>query len=148
MGFVYALSTITGRNNLCCDFCDKYGKENKVYKKKCPFDYCQAYAICKDCRIKYKDWKALHIKNKCDTYSKEYDLREIKKKELLDNGKFLLISCIGLNEMKVKAIFTNKDNKEKTLIIDSNLYNSVKRYPYIPIIEDYENLIKPIKPIN
>lgn len=35
---------------LCCDFCDRYGPGREVRRMKCPYDWCQPWATCADCR--------------------------------------------------------------------------------------------------
>ena len=45
MGFSYSCF------GLCCDFCDHDKSTRKnIYKLKCPFGYCQDWAICDKCR--------------------------------------------------------------------------------------------------
>ena len=51
MGWSYAISPTTGKEVLCCDFCDNfkgYGAE-WVRKINCPAGYCQAWATCDNC---------------------------------------------------------------------------------------------------
>lgn len=99
MGFCYAINW-KGNEVLSCDFCGGFKEDSKgtlsVRKIRCPFEYCQAYATCNNCRSKNN--KELHIKNKCDIYAKEYELREMQKGNLLNNGLFVRTSAIARNE--------------------------------------------------
>jgi hypothetical protein len=46
MGFTYNVNRYTGRETLACDFCGN----SPARKIKCPYNYCQAWATCPDCR--------------------------------------------------------------------------------------------------
>lgn len=138
MGFTTTINPYTNREVLCCDFCGGYVGDNKtkfVRKKKCPFEYCQAYATCDNCWNKNN--KELHLKNHCDVYAKEYEEREANKQKILNEGNFIVISALR-HDFGIKVIFRNKDDQELAFWIDEDKY-PLKNYSEITTLKEYEN---------
>lgn len=84
MGFSYT------HFGLCCDFCGHSEPEFNVKKIKCPYDFCQAWACCKNC---YK--KKLHLKASCTNRGlthKEYCKHAVIKYN--NEAKFLIKDMI------------------------------------------------------
>ena len=142
MGFVTKINPYTNREVLCCDFCGKstgdYGI-TFVRKKRCPFGYCQAYATCNLCWEKNN--KEMHLKSKCDVYSREYEERASKKLEILNQGNFIVVSALSHDNFGVKVIFRNKDNQEKAFWIDEGKY-PLKNHSETTTLKEYEDKYK------
>ena len=143
MGFVYSMDGL-----LCCDFCGNSKPEYNVKKIPCPYEFCQAWACCKNCKK-----KKLHLMASCTKENKshkdickprieEYEKFQKEKIELLNKGFWIRIyaeSIDGSNMVKVG--FRSKDMEEKIMIMENKTYNS------IPItknatIQDYEKFGK------
>lgn len=138
MGFCTKINPYTNREVLCCDFCGKSVGDlgiKFVRKKRCPFEYCQAYATCNECWSENN--KELHLKSKCDVYAREYEERERNKQRILDEGNFIVVSALS-HDNGVKVIFRNKDNQEKAFWIDEDKY-PLKNHSETTTLKEYEN---------
>ncbi len=78
MGFSYSAF------GLCCDFCD-HDKSDRSYvrKIKCPFNWCQAWAICDQCKALKK-----HLLSSCSNEQKTH--KEICKQLSIKNSSEVL----------------------------------------------------------
>lgn len=125
MGYSYTLDW-----KLYCDICGK----PHARKHKCPYGWCQPYAICSDC------WKKPEVKQRMtkDAHSKckeisEYDMERYRiQDELLNEGKYVRCSAITVGyeiaPYNVKVTFRNKEGKTKEFLMSKDTYGS---YPLL-----------------
>lgn len=121
---------------LCCDVCSRSGG---VRKYRCPFGYCQATALCPDCKERHPEYlsKELHRKNGCEKNSQEFDQQEKEKADLLAQGKYVRCSALWHPPAdKVKVIFHGQTG-------DKAYFMTQATYRAIPLgvnatIEDYQ----------
>ena len=139
MGFTTTTNE-KGKQVFCCDKCD----EHPARVHKCPHNYCQRYYFCSKCwnEIKGVKWGEIHAK--CEKSSNEYEARKIQEKELLDSGKFIRCSAIGLDSGgdingDVQVWFRNKEGMEISFIMTTTAYRSI---PLITpaTVEDYQRI--------
>jgi len=134
MGFVYTINPITNRRVLCCDKCDNY----PAVKHKCPFNYCQDYALCSKCWNEVKiNWKETHLKAGCKEGHEDFIRRKNKEKELLEKGLFIRKWALGEKENMVRVGFKNKEGIEKVFLMNEETYHQFKTLE-ITTIEDYQ----------
>lgn len=77
---------------LCCDICGFAGAR----KMRCPFGYCQATAVCANCRkAKKHPNKAWHVSFGCQKNHEAFVATETKRKQLLNDGEALLMAAFG-----------------------------------------------------
>ena len=135
MGYCYEAKT----GALCCDVCDHAGG---VRKFPCPFNYCQAIALCPACHTAHPEYtsKAHHRERGCERYSREFHQLEAKRQELIRQGHFVRCSALIHPEMTVaeniKVIFQGKD-------VEQAYFMSESTYHAIPLlvpatVEDYQ----------
>lgn len=86
MGFCTTINPRTGREVLVCDFCGDY----PARKKRCPYGYCQAYAMCQGCRTAGKNPKSAH--KDCEPMHREFEKR---RQEREDNPKTVTVAAWG-----------------------------------------------------
>lgn len=62
MGFCYGYNPLTGRQVLACDICGHTGGCRKL---RCPYGYCQAWAVCRkpQCRAKARGTSSVGVVN-------------------------------------------------------------------------------------
>ena len=127
------------KGKLCCDICGK----PKARKHKCPYGWCQPYAICPDC------WKKPEIKKGmtkeahpvCKSNSEWSAEKDRKEKELHDNGSYVRCSAITMKDIttdyNIKVTFRNKDGLTKEFLMSKDTYDSFDLLtPTTP--DDYE----------
>jgi len=109
-------------NRLCCDFC---GVSGGVRRYKCPFGYCKSIAACPSCRKKHKEVfsKGYHREQGCEKSQMEFDEREAKKEGLLNDGKAIRCSALGVEDGKVHVLFRKKDGSMEGYCMSKELYN-------------------------
>ncbi len=103
MGYSYDAAT----GQLCCDVCDKHGG---VRKFRCPFGWCQAIALCPDCRKQRPELvsAAYHRERGCEAQHLKYQKLDEERQAMLAAGKFVRSAALwhpkrpGLN---VKVFF-------------------------------------------
>lgn len=122
MGFCTTINPYTNREVLCCDFCNDY----PARKIKCPFGYCQAYAMCKRCRAenKGKKYKEEHRARGCEKNHLEFIRLENEREEMLRRGEYLRV-CASSVEQGVKVLFENKDKDIKAFLMSANTYHQI-----------------------
>lgn len=136
MGFCY------GVYGLCCDFCGISGHGTR--KISCPYGYCQAWAVCPDCKK-----KKLHLYSSCTPEKKTHKevckplhLRFIRiekaKQAIIESGHFLRVAALSHGDM-CKVIFRGKDKQEKAFWMTNKLYESTS-YGRLATIETYQKL--------
>lgn len=137
MGFCYSA------NGLCCDFCNADHSTRKYVRKiKCPYEYCQAWACCDQCRSEKKHMSSSCAegthKETCKELATRADKKEQEKQAILDAGHFVRIAALG-HEDQVKVIFANKEGKEKAAWMTQKEY---RKYPLgvTKTLEDFEIL--------
>ena len=155
MGFTKAISPITGKECLCCDFCDGFKGDSKgttwVKKIKCPFGYCQSWATCNKC-FKEKKHKlssipyrpaTLEINHEgCRIEQEKHEKRKNLEAKLWQEGQWLRRSAIRAdNGSDILVTFRNKDGLECVCSMSEQTYDS------IPLLEpatisDYEKFGK------
>ena len=117
MGFCYE-----GRK-LVCDCCGASGSR----KRKCPFGYCPALAVCKTCwasKFAKGAWKADHVKHGCDKKHAAYMAKEAEKAAMLAEGKVLRCAAMGVNDT-VHVLFEGKDGNMVGFFMSSATYGSI-----------------------
>lgn len=134
MGFCYS------NNGLCCDFCDRdyiQAQQKSIKKYRCPFGYCQAYALCNSCKV--KNTRESHIKAGCKEGNEKYEKREAQKNELLNKGLYLLWSCAWKGSV-LFAFFRNKNGdvfKRGMTEIEYNLFREADRKEPIGVLPEH-----------
>ena len=121
MGFTTTTNE-KGRTIFCCDKCD----EHPARVHKCPHDYCQRYYFCSKCwnEIKGTKWDEKH--SNCEKSSNNYNDRKIQEQALLDSGKYVRCSAIGLDGgVDVQVWFRNKEGIEISFIMTTTAYRSI-----------------------
>ena len=135
MGFITTTNE-KGRQIFCCDKCDQHPA--RVHK--CPHNYCQRYYFCSKCwkEVKGVKWNEMHVN--CGKLSNEYEARKIQEQELLDSGKYVRCSAIGLDGGgDVQVWFRNKEGNEISFIMTTTAYRSI---PLLTptTVEDYQKI--------
>lgn len=125
MGYCYDART----GKLCCDVCDS---SEEVKKYKCPFGWCQAIALCAECRKKHPEYvsKEYHRKHGCEQSHQEAVRQKAEYQALLNAGKFVRCSALSHSErpdLNVKVIFRGRSGEEA-------YWMSHKTYDSIPIL--------------
>ncbi len=126
MGYCYDART----GALACDICDHSGG---VRKFKCPFGWCQAIAICPECKAKHPELvtKAYHRKRGCEEQHIKYERLGKERTAMIAAGKFIRSSALwhpkrpGLN---VKVFFQGVG-------VGEIYWMSQKTYDAIPILD-------------
>lgn len=94
---------------------------------KCPHGWCQRYYFCRPCwEIIKTTWKQKH--EKCKVNSAEHHKREVRRGELLNQGKFLRCSALAHDTdggTWVKVIFRDKGNTEKAFFMKPETYHAI-----------------------
>lgn len=120
----YSYETISGK--LCCDSC---GKSGGVRKKNCPFGWCPADALCAECRADASviavTSKAAHRERGCEKAANDMRKREEYAQILLDEGKYLRCSAIGVDDTGVLVTFRNKDGDTLEKLVTKDSYRSI-----------------------
>lgn len=84
MGFCTTINPRTGREVLVCDFCGGY----PARKIRCPFNYCQAWATCANCKTEGKHKQSSNGGNpnhaQCKIDHQEFEARQLERKEQAD----------------------------------------------------------------
>jgi len=89
MGYCYDART----RQLCCDACGEHGG---VIRKRCPFNWCQATALCAGCRAKHgKGWTGQHREQGCERSRIRY-VEEERARAAAAAGGFAVIRA-GVN---------------------------------------------------
>ncbi len=107
MGYSYDSAT----GELCCDVCDRHGG---VIKFRCPFGWCQAIALCPECRSRRPELVSAttHRNAGCERNHQLFTEREDQRKAKISFGEFIRCSALwhpkrpGLN---VKVIFEGNE---------------------------------------
>lgn len=119
MGYIH---TVDGK--LCCDICGK----PVARKHKCPYGWCQPYAICPDC------WKKPEVKkgmskeahSNCKTNSEWSAEKDRKEKELKEANHYVRCSAIEVDYMtkpyNIKVTFKNKNGQTKEFFMSKETY--------------------------
>lgn len=118
MGFCYQRMA-SGRHALCCDICGHAGGCRKV---KCPHGWCQAVAMCADCR-KGKKLPANYHEG-CAESSHKFKERMAREKAMMDAGIPVRVAALGKDGGKVHVIFRSK-NGEVGFLMDDAVYRAV-----------------------
>ena len=120
MGYSYG-KNFRGRTVLSCDSCGNVGG---VLKRKCPFHYCPAPALCPSCWIKRRgELREYHEKN-CKFSSKRYAEQRRRESNLIEGGEFVRCAALGFDD-RVKVIFRGKNNEEKAFFMSSETYRAI-----------------------
>ena len=100
MGYCY--NSASGR--LACDACDT---DEGVKKRRCPFGYCPADALCAACWTKNQDKlnKAAHRANGCERRHREYLAKQAHEAALLMTGHEIRWSALGDGNGSVHVLF-------------------------------------------
>ena len=119
MGYCY---TLLGKR--VCDICDREAPAGKkVIKVRCPFSWCQPYALCPDCRKKH-NWKDEKYHPHCQENAAESAKREAENQALLHQGKYLRTAAIGTDNGRVRVLFRNIEGQEKLYIMIKEVYDA------------------------
>lgn len=123
MGFCTTINPYTNREVLCCDFCNDY----PARKIPCPFGYCQAYAMCKKCRLenKGKEYKEKHRKSGCEKNHLEYKKTEDERETLLNAGYYLRRCALSNDAGDVKVLFQNKEGDVRAFWMSPETYHLI-----------------------
>lgn len=125
MGYCYESST--GR--LCCDVCDHAGG---VRKFRCPFGWCQAIALCPECRRKHPEYVSAetHRQAGCEKRHQEFAEHEDQRKALIEFGEF--VRCSALTHRgkhpgpeDVKVIFHGANGQYQTYWMSEATYHAI-----------------------
>jgi hypothetical protein len=114
------------KGKLCCDICGK----PKARKHKCPYGWCQPYAICPECWSKPEIKKGMtkEAHSKCKESSDWMAEKDKKQDELMNEGKYIRSSAIDLgHEVKpynVKVTFKNKEGLKKEFLMSEETYKA------------------------
>ena len=116
------------QGRLCCDIC---GQSGGVRKHRCPYGYCQAYAICPNCwnnPTKRQAWKDMHVKNECKRLHEEFDAREKLTQNLLNNGFAVRCSASYVRPVTdvVHVLFRKKDGTCDGYCMAESVYRSIE----------------------
>lgn len=86
MGYCYGRSS-SGRYALCCDHCGKVGAR----KRPCPYRYCPAVALCKECNAGEpgREYKRYHVENHCKEKHIAFTARWAETDRRIATGEFL-----------------------------------------------------------
>lgn len=132
----YSFDRATGQ--LCCDACGDHGG---VRKRKCPFGYCPADALCAACAKKHADKisKAAHRARGCESGHQEYEANRAREQAIIDGGGWLRIAALTKDSQWVHVLFRNK--ADETV----GAYMPHASYDAIPILtpaslDDYARL--------
>ena len=135
MGYSYTLS-----NKLCCDIC---GKSGGVRKYKCPFGWCPPSALCPICKTEHKHLvsKVWHRKKGCEKHAIQFQKEQQLKQDLLNQGKYLRCSALGMGDGKVHVLFENQEKNCIGRYMDKTLYDAFNLGIGLTI-DDFENKAK------
>lgn len=140
MGFITTRNPRTGREVFCCDFCGKYPAK----RVRCPYNYCQKWAICADCRKAGKArlsscGNGTH-KEICYPRHLAFVAQQEQEKALLETGAF--VRCAALNQdvkdgvQITRVCFRDKHGKEKYAHMADTTYHAID-YGVLATPEDY-----------
>lgn len=116
MGFTKTFNPETGRYKLSCDFC---GSIEGTKKTRCPYGYCQAWAVCANCRKEKKHLK----RNSCG----QEGGHEYCKSQMDDKKKAVQQVLLGGNTFSVRqwGVNGNDDGKpemEFCVLLENNQF--------------------------
>ncbi len=106
--------------HLCCDVCDHSGG---VRKHKCPWNWCQAIALCPQCRVaeRYLLTNEYHRGRGCEKFGKEFRALALERHSLLTGGQ--CVRCAALRHYdQVKVIFRGQRSEFAYLMEPSTYY--------------------------
>lgn len=114
MGYVYDART----GQLCCDSCGKHGGVRRV---RCKYGYCQALALCADCRKgdTLKQFRQ-HCEKNCKEAAAEFAAREAEKEAALAAGHYVFCASVytkGSDQKRVDMTFRNRDGETLNLTV-------------------------------
>lgn len=90
MGYSYAVVSGHKSNLLCCDVC---GTAGGVRKHKCPFNWCQAIALCPACHKAHPEYTSVETHQGCESAHAKFHAQEQHKRDLLAAGKAVRCSA-------------------------------------------------------
>lgn len=120
MGYSYSME---GR--LCCDACPA---ERGVRKRKCPYGYCPAPAVCKACWESGERERSAryHKEAGCKESHEAYQAKEAACQALLAAGKAVRSAAVGLFDGTgmVKVWFKKVDGSEEVYLMHEAVYEA------------------------
>jgi hypothetical protein len=131
MGYCYDAG---GR--LVCDGCGRSVTEGAkaVRKRRCPFGWCQAPAMCAACATEHA--KALskdaHRERGCERHAMASIEADQTREALLAAGEYLLVSGLGIgtgDDYIVHAIFKGAGGRAMAAWVPANVYQ--RRHPFM-----------------
>ena len=135
MGYSY-----NKNGQLICEFC---GCSFGVKKYPCPFGWCQPIASCKDCKKKYAVAFSVDKHRDCEKESKNFAEKQKQEQMILDKGKAVRCSALGITNSIVHVLFRKQDGST------IGRYMSQQTYRSIPILvsatPDMYAVLGPIK---
>lgn len=144
MGYSYDLS---GR--LCCDACPV---SNGVRKVHCPFGYCPATALCKECRKTHKDKlsKAHHRERGCEKSHLAFQAEQDAEKAHHAAGTYTLKAAVGLFDGTGRVCVTfwlGTGETFRDYIMHEDVYDKRDTFQGTPTLSFFQ-AIGEVKPIN
>ena len=115
MGYCYSSS-----GALVCDGC---GDDQGVRKRRCTYGWCQPPALCSHCHTtKPSDHSG------CKEPAEKWRKRQERHKELLDQGRYLRCSALGVGsgtDYRVHVLFSNKAGDTIGYYMAKETYNRI-----------------------
>ena len=92
MGYSYTRTAT--RRLLDCDVC---GHSGKVRRYRCPFNYCQPIALCRQCHTEHPEYTSVeyHRQHGCEAASLKFRRQQDRERELLAAGQY--VRCAAAN---------------------------------------------------
>ena len=134
MGYSY-----DNRNRLCCDNC---GRSGGVRKVRCPFYWCPAVALCRECRRTHREYasRTYHTNKGCLAHHLEYQRQNAEMAHLISEGRLVRVAACGDNG-RVLVTFAGQNGTRP------NFWMAKRTYHAIPLgvnatVEDYQKFGK------
>ena len=118
MGYSYTMSGL-----LCCDNC---GASGGVRKRRCPFGYCPAAALCVACNRAYPQTRDVHRVQGCEEGHRQFVARERYVAELLAKGQAVRCSALGQPHGRVHVLFRRADGTTEGRYMASDTYDAIR----------------------
>lgn len=117
---------------LCCDACGAVGG---VRKRRCPYGWCSAPAICRSCwqNGEREKCKSYHAELNCQDKSAQYAREKAEERALLNQGAWIRSAVVAEDGGRVKVWFRNKNGEELVQWMAPETYNALPLLkPYTP----------------